>query len=184
MTVARDFVTHGIARLPEAGRKPNIVKYLSTYLRELTDQEQVIWEILDTFRDWYRVIPNDTHDFIFDTIGGLIGQPRPDGFDNEDYRFILIARTIARQSDATKASVLKMVDHLSQGQGYGVLASIPEHWTIYFQLTNLDAQWMKLYERLLYDTIASTDSMDLNLVTPGTLLYDDEFIGYDEGNYG
>lgn len=180
MTATRDYVTIGVGRLPEKGRGPNTVKYLSIYLREIMSEETTALRVLDGLREWNVPSPS-TLSFVLDIIGKLIGQPRPSGFGNDDYRFILQARVLARASDATLSAVTKLVDFLARGAPYGIDASVPEHWTIYFTL-DLDVQWRALYARLLLDGIAATDSLDLSLAPPGGGVYD---VGlYDVEIYG
>ena len=182
MTESRDYVSRGLARWPEATRGPNVTSYLSVYLQELVDNEDTVWEVLDGLREWNVQDVSTQASFVLDTVGRLLGQPRPSGFSDVDYKFILRVRSIVRMSDATKPAVFRVCNALSQGQPFMLLEQVPEHWTVSFSLV-LDAQWQELYRRLLYDAIGATDSLDLYFAVPGTALYDDPEVGYDEGAY-
>lgn len=181
MTTARDYVEIGINRLPEKGRGPLTVRYLSIYLREIVAEEIAALQVLDAIQEWNAPTAEGGPSFVYDVLGKLIGHPRPSGFGDADYRFILQARVLARSSDATFASVYKVVRHLARGQPFDVVPSVPEHWTIYFTLA-LDEQWQSLYRRLLLDSIAATDSLTLEFAPPGGALYD--FGEYDDEVYG
>lgn len=179
--IARDYVTEGIARLPQLGQQPNVVKYLSVYLQQITDNETLTIQVLDGFLNWRS---GRTRAWILDTIGALIGQPRPTEFSDDDYRFVLIARTIARVSDSSLADVEKLVAYLARDSTYIIDTAAPEHWYITFIDLPLTAQWSALYATILLDAIGATDSLELTSANGGTALYDTDDSEYDFSTYG
>ena len=181
MTTARDYVTEGVGSLPQLGQQPNVVAYLSVYLAQLTTQETAIWQALDGFYGWQSGAR--TYSWILDTIGTLIGQVRPSGFGDDDYRFVLIARTISRVSDSSRSDVERLVAYLAQGGSYQVTRGVPEHWYVSFFDLVLTAQWQAVYADLLLATIGATDSLELALANGGTARYDTENVGYDLSTY-
>lgn len=176
-----DYVEHGIGRLPDLYRTPTNVKYLSVYLQETANSEVAALQVINALLEWNG--GGRTFSFVLDIIGKLIGQPRPNNFDDDDYRFVLVARTIARVSDSTYPSVLRLVHHLARGSQYSVIPSVPEHWKIVFFDLDLDAQWLAIYARLLLDTIGATDSLEIIQANGGVALYDTDNVGYDQGVY-
>jgi hypothetical protein len=180
--IARDYVTEGIARLPQLGQQPKVVKYLTVYLEQIAQNETVTLQVLDGFLNWRS---GETRSWILDTIGGFIGQPRPTDFNDDDYRFILGARAIARVSDSSLADVQILVAYLARETGYLIDTSVPEHWYVTFIDMPLTAQWSALYATILLDAIGATDSLELTAANGGTALYDvDDGGGYDFSTYG
>lgn len=180
-TRPRDYVTEGVARLPQLGQQPNVIKYLSVYLQQITFGETAALQVLDGFLNWRS---GQTYSWILDTIGGLIGQPRPTNFSDDDYRFVLVARTIARVSDSSRGDVEKLVAFLANGSSYTIDTAVPEHWYITFIDLPLTAQWSALYATILLDAIGATDSLELTSATGGTALYDTDGSEYDFAAYG
>lgn len=179
--IARDYVTEGIARLPQLGQQPNVVKYLSVYLQQITANETVALQVLDGFLNWRS---GQTYSWILDTIGALIGQPRPTDFSDDDYRFVLGARTIARVSDSSLADVETLVAYLARDSQYAIDTVVPEHWYITFIDLPLTGQWAALYATILLDAIGATDSLEMTSATGVTALYDTEGSEYDFAIYG
>jgi len=177
----RDYVTEGIARLPQLGQQPRVVRYLSVYLQQLTQDETVVTQVLDGFLNWRS---GETRSWILDTIGALIGQPRPTEFGDEDYRFILGARAIARVSDSSRGDIEKLMAYLAQGSGYSISTVVPEHWYFAFIDLPLTPQWSALYATILLDAIGATDSLELSSANGGTALYDTDGSEYDFASYG
>ena len=167
MTLERlDYVTQGVERWPEKARKPKAMSFLSVYLESIQGNEDQIAELLDAFTNWWR--PGLSLSFVLDIVGEhFLKQPRPADFDDENYRLLLIARTLVRVSSATLADVPRVVDYLARINGgtgvYNVSAGPPEHW--YFDIFDVDltAQWQVLYVSLLFDAIGAVASFTLNL---------------------
>lgn len=176
---ARDYVTEGVNRLPDKGRKPNLVKYLTVYLQALIDEEEPVIELLNELSQWYRGTPKP--DFILDLVGQFIGQPRPSGVTDAEYVFLLRARSVARVSMADQPSVERLVRLLSKGTDYRVIGYAPEHWYITFFDLDLTAQWQAIYADVILDAIGATDSLSLTFADGGTCLYDEGV--YDSCGY-
>lgn len=171
----------GIAALPEKGRKDVLVRYLSVYLNALNDQEQAQQDLVNQWLGWHQGTPVSS--FVYEIIGSLLDQPRPDGFDDEAYRFILLARTRVRRSSHTLNDVLRVVDYLARGFSYLVQPVVPQAYVIAFFDLGLTDQEQGLYESMLLDTIGQVDQLDLNFVSTGTALYDSLVTVYDVGLY-
>jgi len=174
MTVARDYVEVGTDRLPDGSRKPNTLAYLSVYLQECMDTEVAVLQVLDAFAGWNQIAPQFS--FVLDTIGVFLGQPRPSGFSNEDYRNVLIARSIARVSRSQREDVVKLVAFLATLNGglgnYVVTGGPPEHWYITLFDVALTPQWEAVYVAFIFATIGVTDSFVLTQATAASALYD------------
>jgi hypothetical protein len=174
MTVARDYVEIGTGRLPDGSRKPNTLAYLSVYLQECTNTETAVLEVLDAFAGWNVIAP--PFSFVLDAIGLFLGQPRPSGFSNEDYRNVLIARSIARVSQSQRDDIVKLAAFLATLNGglgiYAVTGGPPEHWNITLFDVSLTTQWRAVYTTLITDAIGVTDGFTLTTATAASALYD------------
>ena len=184
MIEPRDYVTLGTDRMPEGMRKPNALAYISVYLAECTDAETVATTLLNGLLEW-NIRPPE-YSFALDIIGKLLGQPRPDGFTDTEYQQVLVARSIARVSDADDLSIVPLVAYLSTINGglgnYYVKGGPPEHWVINIFDVTLTPKWYDTYVALLYDAIGATDSLLLTIGTSATALYDSSV--YDASLYG
>lgn len=185
MTEARNYVELGTDRMPDGMRKANALAYLSVYLQEFTSTETAFLQVLDALAEWNRAAPR--YSFVLDVLGKLVGQPRPDGFGDQDYVSVLIARTIVRGSKSQLSDLIRLVAYLSTLNGglgnYSVLGGPPEHWDIVIYDAVLTQQWQDLYARLIFDAIGVTDSFRLTIGTSGTAIYDDESTLYDVSLY-
>ena len=174
MTEPRDYVELGTDRLPDGTRKPNTLAYLSVYLQTCTDTETAALEVLDAFAGWNVGAPPFT--FVLDRIGVFLGQPRPSGFSDLDYRNVLIARSIARVSRSTYADLVKLVEFLVTLNGgvggYFVSGGPPEHWQITLFDVSLTDQWEAVYIDLIFAAIGVTDSFTLTTINSATAVYD------------
>jgi len=183
-----DYLTKGIERWPEKTRGAKAMRYLSVYLQSIQDDEEQLAELLSAFVNWYR--PGQSFTFVLDIIGAyFLGQPRPAEFatDDESYRTLLVARTIARVSDGSEGAVILLIDFLARingGQGdYFVVSGPPEHWSIDIFGVTLSSIWQSLYVTLIFDTIGAVDSFTLNINNNGAGVYDSETQGYDVALY-
>lgn len=174
-----DHVAAGIAALPEKLRRARIARYLSVYLRQFDSLESVVEAVINAFINWQ--VPGEQLDFVLDAIGSLVGQPRPDGYDNERYAFILQARVLVRQSEATLPDVYRVANFLAQGKTVRVFGFPPKVIIVVFVDLVLDAEQQALYRQLLLDTIGAVDRLVVQHVTSATAFYD--FGEYDEELY-
>ena len=175
-------IIQGIDALPEKGRKETLVRYITVYLNAFNEEEESQQQLAEAFLFWSRGTP--TFSFIYDTIGTYLDQPRPDSFDNEQYRFILLARTRSRRSSNTLGDVLAVAEFLALGQQFIVQPVVPRAYAIYFFGLSLDIREERLYRSILLDTIGSVDQLELGFVPLGTALYDSLTQTYDVGVYG
>ena len=176
-----DHVLQGIEALPEKGRGDVLVRYLSVYLAAYNDQEEVQQTLIQGLLQWSTDAP--TFSFIYDLYGSILDAPRPDGFSDVDYRFILLARTRVRRSAATLNNVLRVCEFLARGFEFIVQPIVPKAWAIVFFDLGLTDQEKGLYERILFDTIGACDALDLTFGSSGTAIYDDATAVYDVGLY-
>lgn len=176
-----DHLLQGIDALPEKGRPATLVAYLTVYLNEFNAQEQVQQDLIQALLYWSRGTP--TYSFIYEIIGSILDQPRPDGFDDDQYRFILLARVKVRRSSATLNDVLDVVNYLARGFTFIAEPVVPKAWVIAFFDLGLTTQEKGLYENLLLDTIGQLDKLSLQFVNSGTALYDSLTSTYDTGTY-
>lgn len=186
MTEALDYVSLGETRWPEKSRLDKAMRYFGVYTASIQGNEEKIAELLDAFENWHR--PGLSFSFVLDIVGNFIlKQPRPATFDDENYRLLLIARTLVRVSDGTEVRVQAVIEYLASingGTGYAVTSGPLEHWTIDMFGVVLDDLWLTLYTRLIFDAIGAVDSFTLNINNNGVGLYDDENSLYDVALYG
>lgn len=175
-----DQVIAGLADIPEKLRGPRVLRYLAVYLTQLNLIEELAQVVLDAFVQWQTT--GAQLDFVLDTIGALLDQPRPDNFDNTAYTFILQARTLVRQSSATRDDVIRVATFLAQGNPVSVVSVAPKVLIVEFVDLVLTPQEQDLYEQLLLGAIDAVDGLDVIYATAATAVYD---VGnYDEDLYG
>jgi hypothetical protein len=165
-----DHVTEGIADLPEKLRADRVVRYLSIYLQQCNDIEEALQQVIEAFLNWET--PGAQRDFVLETIGALLGQPRPDGFDNAQWAFILQARARVRRSQATQADVLRVAQFLANGGDVFVFRVVPKTVVVIFVDLLLTAQEQKIYRALLLDTVDAVDNLVVDYVTSAVSFYD------------
>ena len=187
MTEPIDYVTHGEERWPEKSRLDKAMRFFGVYTQSIQGNEEKILELLDAFQNWHR--PGMRFSFVLDIVGNfLLKQPRPATFDDENYRLLLIARTLVRVSDGTEPPVNAVIEYLASINGgvgkYFVSSGPLEHWTIDLFNVELSDQWLTLYARLIFDAIGAVDSFTLNLNNNAVGVYDDETQVYDVALYG
>lgn len=165
-----DHVAEGIADLPEKLRAPRVVRYLSIYLQQFNDIEEAVQQLIEAFIAWETI--GSQRDFVLDTIGALLDQPRPDGFDNQQYGFILQARVRVRKSCATQADVVRVAQFLAKGHDVFVFRVVPKIVIVVFVDLLLTPQEQQLYKQLLLDTVDAVDQLNVAYVTSATAFYD------------
>ncbi len=116
MIEALEYTTIGVARWPEKSRLDKAMRYFGVYLESIQGNEAEIVKLLDAFANWYR--PGLSFSFVLDIVGNnTLKQPRPASFEDEDYRLLLLARTLVRMSEATEADVQRVVHYLASING-------------------------------------------------------------------
>jgi hypothetical protein len=125
-----DHVAFGLADVPEKLRGPRIDAYLSVYLQQFNAVEDLAQRVLDAFLQWRT--PGAQLDFVLETIGVLLGQPRPEGYTNEQYAFLLQARVLGRRSTATRDDVLRVAQFLARGNPVEVFGVAPKILIVQF----------------------------------------------------
>ena len=167
-----DHVAVGVAQLPEKlrVRAPGVVQYLSIYLAQYNDTEELLQRIVDAFLTWETL--GAEYSFVLDTIGALFDQPRPDGFTNAQYAFVLGARARARRSTATLADVYRVANFLARGKPVRVFGLVPKNIVIVFVDLQATAAERVIYEQILLDTVDAVDRVDVQYVPTGTSFYD------------
>lgn len=175
-------IDHRTARLediPEKLRGDRIQRYLGVYLDEIDEIESVAQTIISLFFLWETT--GKQFDFILEDVGALLDQPRPDGFDNDQYSFILQARVRVRRSSATQADVQHVAEFLARGCPAQVFRLVPKIIIVVFCDLNLTPQEQGLYFNMLLDSVDAVDKLVVKYVTNATAFYD--FDPYDEGLY-
>lgn len=175
-----DHVQQGLADVPEKLRGPRIQQYLAVYLARLNAIEDVVQLLIDAFFSWENA--GSQYNFVLDIIGSLFSQPRPDGFTNQQYVFILQARAIARKSSATLPDVTEVAQFLAKGNTVNVFGLAPNIVLVEFFDLVLTPQEAALYEQILLDSVDAVDQLVLTFNTSATGQYDVD--AYDEGLYG
>lgn len=175
----QDHVAIGNAQIPEKLRGERIMRYLDVYLQQFNDVEEAVQQIIEAFLTWETF--GAQRDFVLDTIGSLFDQPRPDGFDNNQYAFILRARVRSRKSQGTMADVYVVANFLAQGKTVRIFGLVPKVLVVVFVDLILTPQEAAIYEQILLASIDAVDQLELQTVPTGTAFYD--FGEYDEELY-
>ena len=170
----------GLAAIPEKLRGDRIQAYLSVYLRQFDTIEQLAQTVLDAICNWQTA--GAQFDWVLDLIGALLMQPRPDGFTDAQYTFILQARVIVRRSAATRTDVLRVAEFLARGNPVTIFATAPKILHVTFVDLVLTPQEQGIYEQLLLGAIDAVDKLVINYVTSAAALYDVAI--YDVELYG
>lgn len=174
-----DHVAVGLAQVPEKLRGERIQRYLAVYLAQFNDTEEAVQTLIEAFLTWETF--GEQLSFVLEIIGSLFNQPRPDGFSNAEYAFILRARVRVRMSQGTRDDVLRVATFLARGHTVTVFGVVPKIMIVQFVDLVLTPQEQALYEQLLTDTIDAVDRLAVIYATSATAFYD---IGlYDEDLY-
>lgn len=175
-----DHVQEGLSRIPEKLRADRIDRYLSIYLQQFDSLEDAVLFLVQAFLNW-RTFGNQ-RDFVLEIIGSWLDQPRPSGFDNDQYAFILQARVLVRRSSATLADVYRVANYLAQDRDVRVFGFVPRTIHVVFFDLVIDAELQALYQQLLLDTVGDVDGLSVFYTTSAAAQYDID--AYDgEGLY-
>lgn len=174
-----DHVERGLADIPEKLRGERVLRYLSVYLEQFNVIEELAQSVLDAFVQWQ--VSGSQLDFVLETVGAWLDQPRPDGFDNEQYTFILRARVLIRRSEATREDALRVATFLARGNPVELFSLAPKIIVVVFTDLVLTPSEQAVYAELLTDAIDAVDLLEVQYTTSATAGYD---IGeYDEDLY-
>lgn len=165
-----DHTSVGLAAVPEKLRGDRIQTYLSVYLRQFDTIEQLAQTVLDAICNWQTA--GAQFNWVLELIGALLMQPRPDGFTDAQYTFILQARVLVRRSTATRTDVLRVAEFLARGNPVTIFATAPKIVHVTFVNLVLTAQEQAIYEQLLRGAIDAVDKLVINYVTTATAFYD------------
>jgi len=174
-----DHVAEGIAAQPEKLRKNRISRYLAVYLAQFDSLEGATLALINAFLNWQTL--GNQRNFVLDTIGSWLAQPRPDNYSNEQYVFVLQARVLVRQSSGVENDVYRVALFLALGNQVRVFRLTPKIIHVVFVNLVLSPDDKALYYQLLLDTVDAVDSLEVFYVTNASALYD--FSDYDEGLY-
>lgn len=165
-----DHVAVGLAAVPEKLRGARIQAYLAVYLRQFDTIEQLAQTVLDAICNWQT--QGAQFDWVLELIGALLMQPRPDGFTDAQYTFVLQARVLVRRSTATRTDVLRVAEFLARGNPVTIFATAPKIIHVTFVDLVLTAQEQAIYEQLLLGAIDAVDKLVINYVTSAVSFYD------------
>lgn len=165
-----DHVAVGLAEVPEKLRADRVSRYLAVYLQRYNFIEEVAQQVVEGFLAWNA--KGNEKDIVLETIGALFDTPRPTGFSNTQYAFILGARAIARQSNATQADVYRLALYLSEGREVKVFRIVPKIVQVVFVDLQATPTEQAVYARLLLDAVDAVDRLDVQFVSTGTAFYD------------
>lgn len=174
-----DHVKEGLRDLPEKLRAERVLAYYAVYLRQMNGIEDLAQTVLDAFVNWQTT--GSQFDWVLDLIGVLLGQPRPEGYDNTAYTFILQARVFARRSTATSDDVRRVVEWLARGQPFAIFTLPPKIIIVQFTDLVLTPQDQAIYAQIITAAIDAVDLLEVIYTTSATSGYD--FGAYDEELY-
>lgn len=176
-----DHVEAGLRDLPEKLRAqaPRVAAYYGVYLRQLNTIEDIAQKVLDALVNWQT--SGAQLDWVLDLIGVWLGQPRPEGYDNTAYTFILQARVFSRRSTATRNDVYLLVEWLARGLPFAIFDLPPKIIIVQFTDLVLTPQDKAIYAQIITAAIDAVDALEVIYTTSSTAGYD---IGlYDQELY-
>lgn len=146
------------------------MRYLDVYLQQFNDVEEAVQTVIEAFLTWETF--GAQRDFVLDNIGSLFDQPRPDGFTNEQYAFVIRARVRSRLSEGTSADVYRVANFLANGKTVRVFRLVPKILVVVFVDLLITPQEQAIYEQILLDSIDAVDQLEVNFIPSGTAFYD------------
>jgi hypothetical protein len=109
-TYDSDHVSRGVARLIDRYRKPRTSALLESWLAEVQEVEDALWQLLVE-----RSLETAVGDQL-DVLGRIVGQPR-EGRDDETYRLWISARQMVLRSSGTTTQLLAIARKLVGATG-------------------------------------------------------------------
>jgi len=153
-----------IQRLPSGLTGDNTVAWLTIYLERFDALQSVIDEFLFGLLTWDQ-LGFPTPLLALDSVGRLLGQPRPTGASDDEYKRILRVRRIVRRSTGTAPNIREVVKLLGDhGNGATVRFQVPHTVIVTFaHFAAVAEQGLSLdvVISLLVDTIGDVDRLQI-----------------------
>jgi hypothetical protein len=153
-----------IQRLPQGLQGDDTIAWLTIYLERLDTLQDVIADYLDGLLSWDQ-LGADTDATTLDHIGQLLGQARPTGASDDEYRRILRVRRLARLSCGTAPDVRQVVAELGSINGGATVHFATPHTVIVtfgnFAAVAAQGLTIDVVAALLLDTIQDVDRLQI-----------------------
>jgi hypothetical protein len=172
-----------IQRLPQGLRGDNTVAWLTIYLARLDAMQSVIDDFLSGLLSW-DVIGFATPALALAAVGRLLGQPRPTGATDDEYKRVLRVRRIVRRSTGTAPNIREVVRLLGDYGGGASVVMLPPNTVIvtFANFAAVAAQGLTLdvVTSLLIDTIGDVDRLQIFDAVGNVFTWDVEGKGWDQ----
>jgi hypothetical protein len=173
-----------IERLPQGLQGENTVAWLTIYLERLNVLQTLVDDYLSGLLSWDQLgAPTDAA--VLEQIGLLLGQARPTGATDDEYRRILRARRIVRLSCGTAPDIRAVVSELGSHAvgGASVYFVVPKTVIVTFvNFAAVDALGLTLdvVSALLMDAIGDVDRLQIWDAVGNPFTWDTEGLGWEQ----
>lgn len=181
-----DNIAAGLEQLPFGlSGDADTDQFLSIYLQRYNFNQAPLEQVLNWLLIW-DLPGSQIPSWILDTVGKLLGCPRPDSLagNDEGYRRVLLVQRIARKSSGTEPDVRKVVKRLGDfGGGANVRFLIPKTVIVTFaNFENLAEQGITLdvVIRLLRATIGDVDRLQIWDAIGSAFTWNVEGLGWNQ----
>jgi hypothetical protein len=173
-----------IERLPQGLQGPDTVAWLTIYLERLDALQTLVDNYLSGLLSWDQ-LGATTDAAVLDWIGALLGQGRPTGATDDEYRRILRVCRIVRRSCGTAPDIREVVAELgSFANGASVYFTTPH--TVIVTFVNFAAVaalglTIDVVSALLLDAIGDVDRLQIWDAVGNPFTWDTAGLGWDQG---
>lgn len=171
----------GIDRLPAALKQPDDITWLSIYLARLDLIQQVIDDYLSGLLAWDN-LGYDTPGLALQAVGRLLGQPRPAGATDVEYKQLLRIRRLVRQSTGTAPDIRRVVAEIGALGGGAIVRFQVPHTVIVtfgnFAIIAAKGLSLDVVTGLLIDTIGDVDRLQIWDAVGSAFTWDTEGKGW------
>jgi hypothetical protein len=173
-----------VARLPQGLQGENTIAWLTIYLERMDALQNTVAAYLDGLLSWDQLgAVADSQ--VLGWIGQLLGQPRPTGATDDEYRRILRVRRIVRISCGTAPDIRAVVAALGQVAGGASVYFTTPHTVIVtfgnFAAVSALGLSLEIVAGLLLDAIGDVDRLQIWDAVGNPFTWDVEGLGWDLG---
>lgn len=175
-------VVEGLALNPLPGEGTDA--WLTIYLERFDSIQDVIVEYWNDLLSWDQ-LGAQTPDFILDGVGQILGQARPDGSTDDEYKRILIIRRLVRLSSGTQPDVRRVVAAIGEFAAGSIVSFLTPHTVIVtfsnFAQAVAAGLTLPVVAQLLLDAVQDVDRLQIwdNVGNPFT--WDEQGKGWSQG---
>jgi hypothetical protein len=174
-----------VQRLPQGLQGENTVAWLTIYLERYDELQELVDNYLSGLLTWDQ-LGADTDSTVLEWIGQLLGQARPTGATDDEYRRILRVRRLVRLSCGTAPDIRAVVAELSGFSVWGATVYFVVPKTVIVTFGNFSAiaalgLSLDVVTDLLMDAIGDVDRLQVWDAIGIPFTWDTEGKGWDMG---